>query len=55
MEDLKQPFIGTNITNKNEVATNDNPKYIRESLDSSDQGVKRLFALAYNNVEKQCK
>ena len=26
-------------------------KYIRELLDSSYQGVKRLFVLAYNNVE----
>ena len=32
--------------------TNDNDeKYIRELLDSSYQGVKRLFVLAYNNTE----
>ena len=34
-----------------ETATNNEEKYIRELLDSSWQGVKRLFALAYNNKE----
>ena len=38
------------IPNKNEVGTNDNPKYIRELLDASYVGVKRLFVIAYNNV-----
>ena len=32
-----------------EIAANNGEKYIRELLDSSYQGVKRLFALAYNN------
>ena len=39
------------IPNKNEVGTNGNQKYIRELFDSSYQGVKRLFILAYSNVE----
>ena len=34
-----------------EIADNNGEKYIRELLDSSWQGVKRLFALAYNNTE----
>ena len=34
-----------------EIANNNDEKYIRELLDSSWQGVKRLFALAYNNKE----
>ena len=33
-----------------EIAVNNEEKYIRELLDSSWQGVKRLFALAYNNT-----
>ena len=33
-----------------EIATNEE-KYIRELLDSSCQGVKRLFVLAYDNTE----
>ena len=33
------------------VANNNEEKYIRELLDSSWQGVKRLFVLAYNNKE----
>ena len=37
--------------NKNEVGKKNNPKYIRELLDSSYQGVKRLFFLSYSNVE----
>ena len=32
-----------------EIAANNEEKYIRELLDSSYQGVKRLFVLAYNN------
>ena len=39
------------ITNKIvEIAAVNEEKYIRELLDSSCQGVKRLFALAYNNT-----
>ena len=34
-----------------EIADNNEAKYIRELLDSSWQGVKRLFVLAYNNKE----
>ena len=34
-----------------EIATNNEGKHIRELLDSSWQGVKRLFVLAYNNNE----
>ena len=33
-----------------EITTNNEEKYIRELLDSSYQGVKRLFVLAYNNT-----
>ena len=33
-----------------EIAAVDDVKYIRELLDSSCQGVKRLFVLAYNNI-----
>ena len=33
-----------------EIAANNGEKYIRELLDSSYQGVKRLFVLAYNNT-----
>ena len=33
------------IPNKDKVGTNDRPKYIRERLDASYQGVKRLFVL----------
>ena len=32
-----------------EIAANNEEKYIRELLDSSYQGIKRLFVLAYNN------
>ena len=32
-----------------EIASNNEEKYIRELLDPSWQGVKRLFVLAYNN------
>ena len=34
-----------------EIANNNEEKYIRELLDSSRQGVKRLFGLAYNSKE----
>ena len=34
-----------------EIAVNNEEKYIKELLDSSYQGVKRLFFLAYNNKE----
>ena len=34
-----------------EIADNNEEKYIRKLLDSSYQGVKRLFALAYYNTE----
>ena len=34
-----------------QIATANEEKYIRELLDSSYQGVKRLFILAYNNKE----
>ena len=33
-----------------EIVANNEEKYIRELLDSSYQGVKRLFVLAYNNT-----
>ena len=33
-----------------EIAANKEEKYIRELLDSSYQGVKRLFVLAYDNT-----
>ena len=33
-----------------EIAANNGEKYIRELLDSSYQGVKRLFVLAYDNI-----
>ena len=38
------------IPDKTKVGTNDNPKYIRVLLDSSYQGVKRLFIFAYDNT-----
>ena len=34
-----------------EIADNNEEKYIRELLDSSYQGVKRLFVLAYDNTD----
>ena len=34
-----------------EIAADNEEKFIRELLDSSYQGVKRLFILAYNNAE----
>ena len=33
-----------------EIANNNEEKYVRELLDSSCQGVKRLFVLAYDNT-----
>ena len=36
------------IPNKNEVAANNNPKYINKLLDSSYRGVKQPFILAKN-------
>ena len=39
------------IPNKNEVGTNDNLNYIRELIDSSYQGVKRLFVFADDNTD----
>ena len=38
------------IPDKNEVGTNNDPKYIRELLDPNYQGVHRLFIFAYNNT-----
>ena len=38
-----------------EIAVANGEKYIRELLDSSWQGVKRLFALAYDNKESDNK
>ena len=38
------------IDNKVEIANANAEKYIREFLDSSYQGVKRLFVLAYDNT-----
>ena len=34
-----------------EIAANDEEKYIRQLLDSSCQGIKRLIVIAYNNKE----
>ena len=34
-----------------QIAANNEEKYVRELLDLSFQGVKRLFVLAYNNTE----
>ena len=52
MKVSKDLFVGANIPHKTEVGNpNENPKYIRELLGSSYLGVKRLFVLAYNNVE----
>ena len=35
-----------------EIATNNDEKQVRELLDSSYQGIKRLFVLAYNNTAR---
>ena len=43
----KYKFIPNKIV---EIVPNNNKKYIRELLDSSDQGIKRLFVLACNNT-----
>ena len=47
MKNLKDLFIGTNMIPNKQVAAKEQ---IRELLDASYQGVKRLFVLAYNNV-----
>ena len=39
------------ILNRNGAATYDRPKYIRESLDPSYRGVKRLFVFAYDESD----
>ena len=54
MKDLKNLFIGINtrqLSIKQQVVAANEEKYIRELLDSSYQGVKRLLVLAYNNKE----
>ena len=43
----KYKVIDNNVA---EIAAENGEKYIRELLDSSYQGVKRLFVLAYNNT-----
>ena len=43
----KYKVIDNNVA---EIAVENGEKYIRELLDSSYQGVKRLFVLAYNNT-----
>ena len=54
-EGFKRPFYWNKykvIDNKVvEIAANNGEKYIREVLDSSYQGVKRSFVLAYDNKE----
>ena len=54
-EEFKRPVYWNKhkvIDNKVvEIAANNEETYIRELLDSSYQGVKRLFVLAYNNKE----
>ena len=53
-EGFKRPIYGNKYkVTPNKIAENasaNNEKYIRELLDSSCQGVKRLFVLAYNNT-----
>ena len=52
-EEFKRPVYWSKykvIPNKNEVGKNNEPKRIRELLDSSYQGVKRLFVFAYDNT-----
>ena len=53
-EGFKRPIYWNEykvIANKTvELAAVNDAKYIRELLDSSWQGVKRLFVLAYNNT-----
>ena len=49
-------FIGTNIYKVIDnipvhISNNNEEKSIRQLLESSYQGVKRLFVLAYNNKE----
>ena len=54
-EEFKKPVYWNKykvISNKIvEFAANNEEKSVRELLDSSCQGVKRLFVLAYNNTE----
>ena len=54
-EEFKRPVYWNKhkvIDNKVvEIAANKEEAYIRELLDSSYQGVKRLFVIAYNNKE----
>ena len=54
-EEFKRPVYWNKhkvIDNKVvEIAANKEETYIRELLDSSYQGVKRLFVIAYNNKE----
>ena len=45
--DLKYKVIDNIVV---EIAANNEEKYIRQLLDSSSQGVKRLFVLACNNT-----
>ena len=48
----KHKVIGNKVV---EIAANNEETYIRELLDSSYQGVKRLFVIAYNNKERDNK
>ena len=49
---LYQNYQAMDFPNKIiEIAANNEEKFIIELLDSSYQGAKRLFALAYNNTE----
>ena len=43
------------IHNKNEVFTNNDPKYIRELLDSSYQGVKKMLFFFFKTILKTIK
>ena len=49
---LKDQFIGIKVIDNKvvEIAAANGEKYIRELLDSSYQGVKRLFVLVYDNT-----
>ena len=48
---LREGFKRSVYWNKYIIIPNNQNDYIRELLDSSYQGVKRLFVLAYNNKE----
>ena len=53
MKDLKNLFIGINtrqLSIKQQVVAANEEKYIRELLDSSYQGVKRLIVLSHDNT-----